>query len=463
MAPAVRPTRVQRTPENYVPLAQKKPVTQQPQQQPQTNVVDRTLRQNNLADLQLRGAMEKLRLNKMEIQKQQAQKPEPPPDSAVDGHYLGADGKTYPPNTPLGDIPAVQLPPGELAPGVQPNNETIIYTNGILSDTEAQKASLEAIARQTGSRVIGVRNATDGFVGDAVQVFNDRVDRVTNPAVDTLADTVYNEISNGRPVHLMAHSQGGIVTSRALTDVKNRLVAEDGLTIAQAEARMSGIRVETFGAAARSYTDGPQYVHYVRKNDAVPQALGLGSNNYSDSPYAGRGAVVHEFEGKGEPIFNIPHGFDDFYIKDRVPFEQARQGNFKPQDEFGILDIPKNLAIDARNAIVEEVTPILHTIEGAVETVRTIGDKAVEAWNFTKDKAVQAWNFTKDKAVQAWDFTKDKATQAWNFTTEKANQAWNFTKEKANEFGNFASEKFNQAKTAVEAGWKSFTSSLPWN
>lgn len=398
-----------------------------------------------LSDLNQFGETQRLRIQNMEIQPlaaqtQVAKTADNQPDKAVDGNFLGAGGKTYPPNTPLSDIPAV-----EPKSGVK-NNETIIYTNGILNNTDDQYKSLQAIAEKTGSRVIGVRNATDGFVGDAAQVFNDRVDRLSNPAVDTLADTVYDELKKGNPVHLMAHSQGGIVTSRALTDVKNRLVAEDGLTIAQAEEKMGNIKVETFGAAARSYTDGPQYVHYIRKNDAVPQSLGLGSNNYSDAPYPGKGAVVHEFETKDEPIFGIPHGFNEYYIPERVPFDQARQGKFNPEPDFGLLDVPKNLAIDARNSIVEEVTPLLHSAEGAVELVRTGIDKAIEAWNFTKDKAIEGWNFTKEKATEAWDFTKEKATEAWDFTKDKASEAWNFTKDKATDFGNSVADKASDVK-----------------
>ena len=401
-------------------------------------------RLSRLSDLNQFGEAQRLRIQNTAIQPlaaqtQVSQTPANEPDKAVDGNFLGADGKTYPPNTPLSEIPAV-VPEG----GVR-NNETIIYTNGILNNTDDQYKSLQAIAEQTGSRVIGVRNATDGFVGDAAQVFNDRVDRLSNPAVDTLADTVYDELKKGNPVHLMAHSQGGIVTSRALTDVKNRLVAEDGLTIAQAEEKMGNIQVETFGAAARSYTDGPQYVHYIRKNDAVPQSLGLGSNNYSDAPYPGKDAVVHEFETKDEPIFGIPHGFNEYSIPERVPFDQARAGNFNPEPDFGLLDIPKNLAIDARNSIVEEVTPILHGAEGAVELVRTGIDKAIEAWNFTKDNAIQAWNFTKDKAIEGWNFTKDKAVEAWDFTKEKAIEAWDFTKNKATQAWDFTKDKASEA------------------
>lgn len=422
-----------------------KPPPPKPEAQPVLNPANDLSGATRLSDLSQFGGMQRFRVQNTQIQPIAAQTqvpnlPEKQPDKAVDGNFLGAGGRTFPPNTPLSEIPAVE-PTG----GVR-NNETIIYTNGILNDTDDQYSSMQAIAEQTGSRVIGVRNATEGFVGDAVQVFNDRVDRVNNPAVDTLADTVYNEVRQGNPVHLMAHSQGGIVTSRALTDVKNRLVAEDGLSIAEAEQRMSGIKVETFGAAANSYTDGPQYVHYIRKNDAVPQSLGLGSNNYSDNPEPGRGAVVHEFEGKNEPILGIPHGFNDFYIKDRVPFEQARQGNFNPEPDFGIRDLPRNLAIDARNNIVEEVTPILHAVEDAVEVVRTGIDKGVEAYNFVKDKAVEAWNFTSEKVSQAWDFTTDKVSQAWDFTKEKASEFGNFVSEKASDVKDWTGDRVNDVK-----------------
>lgn len=243
---------------------------------------------------------------------------ETPVDKQFDGHFVGADGQTFAPGTTLSEVPAV-TPAG----GVR-NNETLIYVNGIRTDVNGQANSLQSIADQTGSRVVGVHNATEGFGADVLQSLGDKLDIGSNPAVDTLADTVYNELRAGRDVHLMAHSQGALVTSRALQDVKNRLMLEDGLSRREAEMLMNNIKVETFGGAARRYTDGPQYVHYVNRNDGVPQAFGLRSwlNPFA---HAGENAVTHYFRD-GKPI--VSHGFEEFYLPERVPFEQARQGNF---------------------------------------------------------------------------------------------------------------------------------------
>lgn len=241
-----------------------------------------------------------------------------PSDKSFDGSFVGSNGQTFPANTSLSDIPAV-VPNG----GVR-NNETLIYVNGIRTNVAGQANSLQAIADNTGSRVVGIHNATEGTGVDLLQSFGDKLDIGNNPAVDTLADTVYNELRAGREAHLMAHSQGAIITSRALEDVKNRLMLEDGMSRRNAEGLMNNIKVETFGGASRRFTDGPQYVHYVNRNDGVPQAFGLRSwlNPFA---HAGRDAVTHYFRD-GKPL--VSHGFEEFYLPERIPFEQARQGNF---------------------------------------------------------------------------------------------------------------------------------------
>lgn len=247
-----------------------------------------------------------------------AQPSENAPDTAFDGHFVGVNGQTFSPNTPLRDVPAVTPRNGVT------NNETLIYVNGIRTDVGGQSNSLQAIADNTGSRVIGVHNATSSSVADIFQSLGDKLDIGNNPAVDTLADTVYNELRAGRDVHLLAHSQGAIITSRALQDVKNRLMLEDGMSRSQAENLLNNVKVETFGGASRRFPDGPQYVHYINRNDGVPQAFGLRSwlNPFAR---AGRDAQTHYFR-EGRPF--VSHGFEEFYLPERVPFEQARQGNF---------------------------------------------------------------------------------------------------------------------------------------
>ncbi len=237
-------------------------------------------------------------------------------DRRFDGLFVGAGGRTYSPSTSLSSVRPV-LPRNGAASG-----ETLIYVNGINTTKDAQFNSLQQIADRAGARVIGIHNATQGAALDIIQSAGDTLDIGRNPAVDTLASTVYDEITAGRGVHLMAHSQGGLITSRALTDVRNRLMLEDGLSARETERVLSRVKVETFGGAAAYYPDGPQYVHYVNRLDPVPGLFGLGPFA-SPLVHPGRGAVVHRFTS----THNV-HGFDDTYLQRRVPFERARRGDF---------------------------------------------------------------------------------------------------------------------------------------
>lgn len=237
-------------------------------------------------------------------------------DRDFDGLFVGAGGRTYAPSTPLSEVPGVVPSDGRVP------NETIVYVNGISTTKDGQFGSLQEIADRTGARVVGIHNATQGGFVDVIQSAGDTFDIGHNPAVDTLADTVYEEITAGRTIHLMAHSQGALITSRALTDVYQRLRVEDGLSRREAQRVLARVEVETFGGAAGSYPDGPRYVHYVNRRDAVPGLFGLGPIA-NPLVHPGRGAVVHRFsEGRNA------HGFEQTYLPRRVPFEQARRRDF---------------------------------------------------------------------------------------------------------------------------------------
>lgn len=237
-------------------------------------------------------------------------------DREFDGLFVGAGGRTYAPSTPLAQVPGVVPSDGRAPVG------TVVYVNGISTTRDGQFGSLQQIADRTGARVVGIHNATQGGFVDVIQSAGDTLDIGRNPAVDTLADTVYEEITAGRTIHLMAHSQGALITSRALTDVYQRLRVEDGLSRREAERMLSRVNVETFGGAAGSYPDGPRYVHYVNRLDAVPGLFGLGPVA-TPLVQPGRGAVVRRFS-EGDNA----HGFEETYLPRRVPFEQARRGNF---------------------------------------------------------------------------------------------------------------------------------------
>jgi hypothetical protein len=245
------------------------------------------------------------------------------PDRMYDGQFVGTQGQTFPPGTDMSRIPGV-TPKGNPNP-----SETILYVNGIMTPLEGQLKEMQAIADTSGAKVVGIHNATQGLVTDLAQCVTDKLDKGTNPAVDTLADTVYSELKAGRDVHLMGYSQGGLITARALFDVANRLRIEDGMSKDQVEQLMSHLKVETFGAASTKYPDGPQYVHYINEADPVPTLTGLGGSldPLAFLKDAGKGAVVHRFtDGNLNPISN--HMLDTLYMKHRVSFDEARAGQF---------------------------------------------------------------------------------------------------------------------------------------
>lgn len=203
-------------------------------------------------------------------------------DARFDGRLVGAGGADFPPSTPLAKVPAFVPARGVTQPG------TIVYVNGIRDTLKEQAETLQDIADSTGSRVVGVHNATDGFVNDLFQSFHDKRNRGQNRAAKGLVDVAWRELNEGRPVHIMAHSQGALVAERALKEIIRRL-QNQGLSGNALQAKLSQITVETYGGAARSFPDGPRYRHVVNRFDSVPMIFGVRNR------FAGRDASVDRF------------------------------------------------------------------------------------------------------------------------------------------------------------------------
>jgi hypothetical protein len=188
----------------------------------------------------------------------------------------------------------------------QEGERTIVYVNGIMTTPAAHCATLANIANLTCARVIGVYNATQSFPADLMQVARDRAlveqaaagrnvpvgDR-RNPAVDTMRDLVVESqldpsTVGGQPLELMAHSQGGAITSLALFQAKADLRRE---SVAQP---LKSVRVTSFNGAAPRWVDGPRYEHYVHLGDFVGTETGIGKYRMQESR-VGRDATVIAF------------------------------------------------------------------------------------------------------------------------------------------------------------------------
>lgn len=270
---------------------------------------------------------------------------------SYDGMYIGANGRAYTSVTPLAQIPAVMPKQGA-------TTKRIIYVNGITTPKSTHYQNMKDIANDTGAGVIGIHNSTNGTGWDLVQCAKDKADVGKNPAHDTLTQTIVSELNQGHSVHILAHSQGGLITARSLRWAETLLykqeIAKRGSMInplIKREAReevqrlMGKIRVETFGAAAASYPDGPRYVHYVNDADKVPTQFGIGDSNSPVVKWvAGKDAVAKHFKADfpGKKLMDVipnytptgknlmdlnfaPHSIENCYMSYRLPFAQARK------------------------------------------------------------------------------------------------------------------------------------------
>lgn len=261
-----------------------------------------------------------------------AQMPRRLDESKYDGAFVGSQQRTF----RLSDVSLNQIPPVLPAKGVT-NSERILYVNGINTDLDGQASDMQEVANITGSAVVGIHNSTGGSFVDLLQCLDDKANVGNNLAVNSLVATITTELKagRGRQLHIMAHSQGGLITARALYKVYHQLVRENraqGLNRADAELatqrHLSQLKVETFGAASGSYPDGPRYVHYLNQGDMVPMRYGLGSDAIHNHR-AGAGATVRMFKvtHPSSSLFTkyfSPHSITEVYLKFRVPFDQAR-------------------------------------------------------------------------------------------------------------------------------------------
>ena len=241
----------------------------------------------------------------------QAPQPTGVPDVSIDpddGWIIGAGptGPTaYPPNTPPSEVHPI-TPEGQDPNAPRP---TIIFTNGILTNSADQAKAAQQLANETGANVICVHNGTNGGVVDVSQAGGDILSLPGNPATHTLTNLLTQAAQSGQPVHVAAHSQGGIITSDALQQTKDNLSAQ-GLSDAQIEQIMGNFHVQTFGGAAPSYPSGPHYTHVVHPGDPVSGPLGMGNPlNAANAIAHGQEVIIAPNPG---PIYDNPFNNHDF-------------------------------------------------------------------------------------------------------------------------------------------------------
>ena len=200
-------------------------------------------------------------------------------DLGCDGMYLGGDGNVYSADSRPDQIPAFQPASGDTS------GAHIVFVNGILTTVEAEAQMCRSLADATGAHVVGLHNATTGdAIADGLQALGDKGARILhelgipyrNEATETLTTMIHDAIDRGEPINLVGHSQGGLLISSALNEVADGLRIK-GESEDRIHEQLSLVHVQTLGAAAWSYPEGPDYYHHVNAADTVPGLTGLGT------------------------------------------------------------------------------------------------------------------------------------------------------------------------------------------
>ncbi|WP_224369856.1 hypothetical protein [Hyalangium versicolor] len=308
-------------------------------------------------------------------------------DIVFDGALIGGGGNVYPPGTDASQIPGV-LPNN----GTAPTGERIYYVNGIQNTASFQSQSIQNIANTTGAEVVGIHNSTEGGALDLQQCLLDKLPSfpLTNAATRAMALQIVKDLQAGRPVHLMAHSQGGLVTSGALKLAKEYLETVKPGTKAQADALLKSIKVETFGSAAASWPYGPQYTHYINESDTVPMIAGLGRqmDPQRQENAGGDRATIHIIRDDPRtpnPLLWSPetnlgngvsaHDFNDGYLSHRQPWDagHANSADLSGPSPVAVRD-PESNELQGYNYYV------LDTQAPAMQRARELRNDVEQVW-----------------------------------------------------------------------------------
>ena len=264
----------------------------------------------------------------------------PVSEADTDGALIGVGKSVFGGATPLSSVPAVR--PRLEKKGAAP----VLFVNGIRTSLTRQADALEDIADALELPVVGLHNATAGAAGDVLQTLQDKINGLAsdlvshsitfdtamfalhlepvvawlgttdlsgNLAVASLKKVIHDQLAAGQPVHLVCHSQGALITARAIVEARAQLEAE--LSPVEVVKAIRTIRVESLGGVATTWPDGPQYVHYVNEMDLVTRA-GLRQPTHV-RPGVGARIVRFSDDGKGVTSSYPPHS-PLTYLRHRV-------------------------------------------------------------------------------------------------------------------------------------------------
>ena len=217
--------------------------------------------------------------------------PGPAVDSrTLDGFYLGGDVCLYDPRSVVrDDVPRFR------GSRVAEDVPTLYYVNGANGSPLITALNLAALAERSQIAILGIFYAGDGLaaVVDALPAVP------SGPAVEALEQLIADHLARQEPLHIRGGSAGTVVISEAIHATRNRLARETRLR-GDWTAPLDLLRVETQGALARDFPDGPRYIHYDAKFDPVTK-IGVAG----PVAHPGARAVVAHFDADRPPSARV--------------------------------------------------------------------------------------------------------------------------------------------------------------
>lgn len=170
-------------------------------------------------------------------------------------------------------IPVV-MPPGE-SPfrGQSEAEELWFFLNGICTNEDVLRLNGEALASIFGRRISLLHNPSDGVVLDLLECAAGRTAELFEPVSRSVADILEMALASGRKVVLIAHSQGGIISAKAINHLHSKLQGADRALLGQLE-------LYTFASAA-THLQAPEIYaeHFYNTRDYVAR---IGVAGYED-------------------------------------------------------------------------------------------------------------------------------------------------------------------------------------
>ena len=170
-------------------------------------------------------------------------------------------------------IPVV-MPPRESSLLGQPEGEELwFFLNGICTNKDVLRLNGEALASIFGRRISLLHNPSDGVVLGLLECAAGRTAELFEPVSRSVADILEMALSSGRKVVLIAHSQGGIISAKAINHLHAKLSGSDRELLRRLE-------LYTFASAA-TRLDAPEIhaEHFYNTRDYVAR---IGVAGYED-------------------------------------------------------------------------------------------------------------------------------------------------------------------------------------